>query len=334
MATEAQALKHGDVVAAHSVHEFVFSVPDLGDAQRFYEAFGLEVRHEQGCLGLYTHGHQHRWARIFEGSHKRLLWLSWGVYARDLDAFERRLQAYRIERIEAPEGAEQGGIWLRGPDGLAHQLVVAEKCSPDMKTVRVMPPEHSDRGRAPQHSHVMQVRPQRLSHILLFSPDIDAGLQFYSRILGLRLSDRSGSIIAFMHTPHGSDHHLIAMARSHRYGLHHSSWDVPSIDDVGIGSQQMAAAGYSEGWGIGRHVLGSNYFRYVRDPWGSYAEYSYDIDFIAANQEWPADDYPPENALYVWGAEPPRDFTTNYEDQPEAQWQDAADRRASSSTHP
>jgi catechol 2,3-dioxygenase-like lactoylglutathione lyase family enzyme len=332
MASQAQSPKRGDVVAAHSVHEFVFSVPDLDQAKRFYESFGLEVRQEQGCLGLYTYGHQHRWARIFEGDKKRLLWLSWGIYAEDLASFSDRLSGLGIERINAPEHAERSGIWFRGPDGLPHQLVVADKCAPESKTVRIMPPDHSNCGRAPQRSHITQVRPHRLSHILLFVPDVDEGLAFYSNVLGLRLSDRSGSIIAFMHTPHGSDHHLIAMAKSHRYGLHHSSWDVSSIDDVGSGSQQMAAAGYGEGWGLGRHVLGSNYFRYVRDPWGSYAEYSYDIDYIAANQEWPAGDYPAEDALYVWGPAPPADFTTNYEDEPETLWHEAVDHHASHAT--
>ena len=38
-----------------------------------------------------------------------------------------------------------------------------------------------------------------------------------------RLSDRSGPGIAFLHSPHGSDHHLIALAKSDGPGLHHSN---------------------------------------------------------------------------------------------------------------
>ena len=83
---------------------------------------------------------------------------------------------------------------------------------------------------------------------------------------------------------------------------------------VAVFSGLLAArAGYPEGWGVGRHVLGSNYFRYVQDPWGSYAEYSYDIDFVAPGAEWPAADHPPEDALYVWGPDVPRDFVVNHE---------------------
>ncbi|PTN47287.1 metapyrocatechase, partial [Achromobacter xylosoxidans] len=148
---------------------------------------------------------------------------------------------------------------------------------------------------------------------LLFSADVVRATRFYVDALGLRVSDTSGDAIAFIHSPHGSDHHLIALAKSHGLGLHHSSWCVPSIDAVGQGMEQMGAAGYADGWGVGRHVLGSNYFRYVRDPWGSYAEYSYDIDFIAEGQKWPSGDYPPEDSLYVWGPALPPDFITNHE---------------------
>lgn len=37
---------------------------------------------------------------------------------------------------------------------------------------------------------------------------------------------------------------------------------------IGLGAKQMADEVYTRGWGLGRHVLGSNYFHYIRDPWG------------------------------------------------------------------
>src|SRR3546814_1019528 len=73
--------------------------------------------------------------------------------------------------------------------------------------------------------------------------------------------------------------------------MHHQSWDVGSIQEVGLGSGQMARAGFTRGWGLGRHVLGANYFYYVRAPRGSYSEYSADIDFIPADCEWTAGDH-------------------------------------------
>jgi hypothetical protein len=80
-----------------------------------------------------------------------------------------------------------------------------------------------------------------------------------------------------------------------------------------MGTQQMIQAGYEHGWGIGRHVLGSNYFRYVRDPWGSYAEYSFDIDYVDAGRTWPMANHAVEDSLYVWGPDVPEDFIVNKE---------------------
>jgi len=106
---------------------------------------------------------------------------------------------------------------------------------------------------------------------------------------------------------------LTAFAKSDKPGLHHSSWDVGSIDDIGLGSEQMRQGGYKEGWGVGRHVLGSNFFYYVRDPWNSWAEYSFDIDFIPPDGTWKAGDYAPEDSLYVWGPDLHPEFITNFE---------------------
>ena len=86
-----------------------------------------------------------------------------------------------------------------------------------------------------------------------------------------------------------------------------------SLNDIGLGAMQMAGHGYVDGWGLGRHVLGSNYFHYVRDPWGSYCEYSSDMDYIPANYPWVARDHEAEDAFYVWGPKPPADWTHNHE---------------------
>ncbi|MEF9602180.1 VOC family protein [Paracoccus sp. PXZ] len=137
-----------------------------------------------------------------------------------------------------------------------------------------------------QRSQAPVVRPRRLAHLLVFTPSVPESIAFYSCNLGLRISDRSGDGICFMHGIHGSDHHLIAFVKSSAPGLHHCFWDVSDINQIGMGAMQMADKGYSRGWGLGRHVLGSNYFHYVRDPWGSYSEYSADIDYIPLDHDW------------------------------------------------
>ena len=63
----------------------------------------------------------------------------------------------------------------------------------------------------------------------------------------------------------------------------------------------------------------TNYFHYVRDPWGSFAEYSCDIDYIPKSQQWVAGNHAPEDSLSLWGPEPPDYFIANHEGATELQ---------------
>jgi hypothetical protein len=44
----------------------------------------------------------------------------------------------------------------------------------------------------------------------------------------------AGDGVCFMHGIHGSDHHLLAFAKSSATGLHHCSWDVGSIEEIDV----------------------------------------------------------------------------------------------------
>ena len=308
------ATRRAGVTAVHSVERVVFTVPEIEAAEKFYTAFGLRVKRDKQRIDLYAHGHLHCWMSVIaNGQAKALQYISFGIFAEDEAVFSDRIEQFGVG-CEAHSLAPAGGLWLRSPDGVAMQLVVADKVSPDNKTPRNLPrPSARGDASAAMRSQTSQVLPRWLSHVLVFSPDVSGMVRFCEDVLGLRLSDRSGDLVAFMHTPHGSDHHLFAFVKSDAAGLHHTSWDVGSLDDVGEGSEQLRAAGYTEGWGVGRHVLGSNYFYYARDPWGSFAEYSYDIDFVPAISEWVAGDYPPEDSFYLWGPAVPEWFVINTE---------------------
>lgn len=302
------------VCAVHSISRFVFSVPDLEEARRFYTEFGLDTRRVGDRLDLYAHGHAHCWAQIYAtGQAKTLEYLALGIYERDLEVMRARIDRHQID-CQAHPMSDGGGLWLNSPDGVPIQLLVCPKVSPDAKspqapaTVSLAGPAAASSRRMPQPT-----RPRHLSHIALFTRDVERMVRFSTDILGLRLSDQSGDVMAFVHTPHGGEHHLLAFAKSSAPGLHHSGWDVGSIDEVGQGAMQMRLQGYGRGWGLGRHQLGSNYFHYVRDPWGSFAEYSFDIDFVPAGSPRPASVHPAEDSLCAWGPEVPDDFDKNHE---------------------
>lgn len=311
--TQAAPPRRSNALGIHSLNRFAFSVPDLAQAERFYRAFGLDVSRDGDRLDLRTQGHPHCWGHVHgTGQPKKLQYLSFSAYDDDLDALAKRIDARG--RCEPHPLSDGTGIWIRDPDGTPVQLVAGPKVSPAGKSEAVPAAAVAPgKGAAPSRSSALPVLPRRLSHVLLFSPDVGRQVAFYREVLGLRLSDRSGEIIAFLHAPHASDHHVLAFAKSDAPGLHHSSWDVGSLDDVGLGAELMKTQGYAKGWGVGRHVLGSNYFYYVQDPWGSWAEYSHGIDFVPADVDWPAADHPPEDSFYIWGPAVPDDFIINHE---------------------
>ena len=308
------ASRRPDALGVHSLDHFALAVPDLGVARRYYESFGLDVRERGAALDLFTVDHPHRWGVITEGPRKALQYLSFGIFADDVERFHTHLQEQGVQRLDPPPGTESNGFWFRDPDASLIELKVAEKSSPNAKSSAALGALVGPDARgAPLRGHAGMVRPRRMAHVLLFARDVPATLAFYTRVLGLRLSDEAGGVIAFLHGVHGSDHHMVAFAKSDGPGFHHCSWDVGSVNDIGIGAMQMADKGYSAGWGLGRHVLGSNYFHYVRDPWGSYSEYSCDIDYVSADRDWQGASHDVENSLYLWGPRPPQDFTFNYE---------------------
>jgi catechol 2,3-dioxygenase-like lactoylglutathione lyase family enzyme len=259
-------------LGVHSVDHYHFAVPDLAVAKNFYAEFGLDITEKGNVLTVNTFDHPHMWGTIGEGSRKKFGYVSFGAFEDDMERFSERLQAMGIKRLDPPPGIDSNGLWFRAPDGVLVEVKVAAKSSPDEKSrfsFKSVGP--GERG-APFRSAMPRTYPRRLSHVLLFTPDVPKAIEFYTRVLGLRVSDHSGDNIAFLHGIHGSDHHMFALARSDTPGHHHFSWDVGSVDEIGGGAMHMLEKGFAKGWGLGRHVLGSNYFHYVRDPWGSYSE--------------------------------------------------------------
>lgn len=297
----------------HSVDHFALEVPSLEEAHRFFTAFGLRVDEEGGHLCLRTDASDHVWGRLYPGPCKRLAYLSVSTYPNEYKALVE--QALAAGATPAPAGGYVSGEgrWIHDDSGNLLQVKSGPKVTPTSPSGQATTPQRAGSRGVGGRSGVAQVRPLRLSHLLMFTPDIERSIAFYRDALGLRLADRSREAVAFMHGRHGSDHHLVAFAGSSAKGWHHSSWDVAGVDDVGRGGEQMRDAGYAEGWGTGRHVLGSNYFHYVRDPWGSLAEYSAGIDYVPAGHAWPAGDHPVEDSLYLWGPQLPAWFVENTE---------------------
>jgi catechol 2,3-dioxygenase-like lactoylglutathione lyase family enzyme len=303
--------------AIHSLDHFSLTVPNLDEAERYYTSFGLAVSRRGDVLEIRAYGDAHVWLIVRPGTRKQLDYVCLGLFAEDMPTLRARLVDRGIQPLAPPYGGGGDDIWLREPAGSLLCVGVRPKMSVDAKDLSPRVPSGEGVRGSALRGVLGPVRPRRLAHTLLFTSMIEQTIDFYVDILGLRVSDFPGPV-AFLHCTHGSDHHVVALASCPvGGGYHHSAWDVETLDDVGRGALQMEDAGYGEGgWGLGRHVLGSNYFHYVRDPWGSYTEYSFDIDYIPKSMDWKTGYPSPENSLYLWGPKVPDDFTVNHEADP------------------
>jgi catechol 2,3-dioxygenase-like lactoylglutathione lyase family enzyme len=301
-----------------TLQDVALFVPDLDAGEAFYTAMGLESRREGNEVVLRCAGRAQDQVRLIAGPKKAIAWVTWGMRQVDFALLAGRLHALHIPVEMAPGGAPPGGLWLRDPDGVLLHLQVAEPAPQTRPPVEINNPgRHPLRvaRRGAPHRDI-EARPRKLGHLLKFSTDINRDMRFYTEVLGMKLSDRIGDKLAlFLRCGGDSDHHTLALATSEAPGLHHLSWEMGNLDQLQLCAERMIGAGYRDGWGVGRHIYGSNYFHYVRDPWMGLNELFWDMDFIPEGSPWQVE-VPEEgpDALYQWATmPPPEDFLKNYE---------------------
>lgn len=297
----------------HSINHVGLLMPDLAEASRFMHAFGLRVEQRGQQLNVRASASEHVWLRVQRGDKKQLAFVSVGCYAEDYLQICQQIEAAGGQPASAHALGSDDGYWFRDPHGTLLQLRVAPKMMPDQKTPMADRSVPAGVQGAAFRDTMATVAPTRLAHMLMFTPDVQRSVEFYEQALGVRVADRSADLVAFTYARHGCDHHLLAFVKSDGIGVHHTSWDLPAIEDLGIGAAQMRNAGFPYQWGLGRHVLGSNYFNYVRDQAGKWWEYNCHIDYIPAGMPWQGGDHPPENSFYLWGPDLPSDFAVNGE---------------------
>ena len=305
-------------MAVHSLRHYVLEIPDLEEGKKFYTEFGLQAREENGRVHLRCDGRETDQVILCQGSKKRLHHVAFCADADQIDAIKTKVAANSGSLAEAPDGFSSEGLWLRDPFDVLIHVEAADKNPPvhPEPAFTINSPGHlnrQDEWAMHPRKECPPIRPRRLGHVLLFTPDVLAHRKFFTDVLGFRLSDYTDDILGFMHLPGGSDHHVVAFAKAETSGFHHGSFEVGSPDEVGQGGEHMEEIGYNNGWGFGRHTVGSNFFWYVRDPWNGYAEYFSDIDYIADSDQWSVSNYPTKDGFYNWGPPPPEDFVTNYE---------------------
>ena len=286
-------------------------VPKLEEAHDFYTGFGLEAGETGDRLDLRCAGRDQDQLRLVEGPHKAFQHVAFTIAPGSGQEYQAHLERSGVRLVDAPTEASGDGIWFQDPDG-RYVNVQEDVVAPARE---VEPPALNLAGRyerfdQPRWQQIIgtEVKPRRLGHSLVFTPDLERLERFYLEVVGMGLSDRLKGLVSFLNTGEG-DHHVFGFIQSTHPGFHHASFEVDGFDQIGLGAQQMVSKGYTEGFGLGRHTLGSNLFYYARDPWGSWVEYFSDIDQITCN--WVPNDWevPPAS----WSGELHPEFLENHE---------------------
>lgn len=292
-------------MAIHRLNSITVGVPDPSLAGGFYKEFGLD----ETSPGSYSTADGGEQLHLRDAPRRQLLEMALGCADPD-----------DLDRIAAAVVALDLGVDCRRDD---EALVLAEPVTATSVRIEVTEPlvleprtqagynspgayERFDE-RAPGILRETPVRPRKLSHVVLGSPDPATTQRFFVDGLGFKISDEIEHVGAFLRC--STDHHNLLVQAAPVTYLHHTSWQVDDVDEIGRGAAAMLAADPSRHvWGLGRHFLGSNFFWYLRDPAGNFAEYSSDIDVIVDDELWEPGVWSGMRSLMAWGPPVPPSF--------------------------
>jgi catechol-2,3-dioxygenase len=156
----------------------------------------------------------------------------------------------------------------------------------------------------PPHYDSVAPRPDKFEHITLKSTDRPALEDLFTRVLGLRLSDRAGDRTSWLRA--SDEHHGVSVIGDDVNALHHYAWQFGSFAVLGEVGDHLMNHGHTFLWGPGHHGIGDNYFCYFNDSDGVIVEYSAGIQRIE-NEETYSPRVWEDSPLTVnrWGNPPP-----------------------------
>jgi catechol 2,3-dioxygenase-like lactoylglutathione lyase family enzyme len=290
-------------MALHRLTSITMGVPNVAETAAYYQEFGL-TPDADGWLSTRDGGRQ---LRIVPAPTRRLADLHVGVDdADDLDRTAASLHRMGIDvyrepgRISAVESVTGTRAYLEIADRIDQRAVPA---------TRYNGPGRLERSgqRAPGVLRAGRVMPRKLGHAVVGSTDYQVTEAFFVSGLGFKVSDHIKGAGAFLRC--STDHHNVLVLAAPVSFLHHTSWQVEDIDEVGRGACAMLGDHPERHvWGLGRHHGGSNFFWYLKDPAGNFSEYYSDMDCIVDDQLWTPEDLEGARGLYSWGPPPPPSF--------------------------
>src|SRR2546422_4441919 len=180
-------------MAVKALLHYALEIPDQTVGEKFYTGFGLvDEPGRDGAVRLRPALLKRETVLLYGGPKKRLHHVAFGAPGAEFEATRESLRRAGVSQVDPPRGAPEGGLWVRDPDGnLVNVRPEAGETPPADPPLALNSPGHTPRTGARGCPDRFEARPRRLGHVLLFSGDLDRMIDFYTRVLGMKLSDRS-----------------------------------------------------------------------------------------------------------------------------------------------
>ncbi|PHQ63236.1 MAG: oxidoreductase [Sphingobium sp.] len=255
------------MTAVTEIRHVGYGVTDLNDERAFYrDIWGLrDAGEHDGMAHFAAEGHDEPYVvRLRQADVARIDVIALAADSRaDVDALHEKVAAHGCRIIFTPKNLDTlgGGYGFRffSTDGLPFEISsdVARGQMRDMQRWEGIP--------------------QKISHIVLHSPDHQATVQFFVDVLGFKVSDWLGDFMAFLRC--NQWHHRIAILPGPPC-LNHVAYDMLSVDDMMRGIHRLKQKGTDIRWGPGRHTAGNNTFSYFTTPNGFAVEYTSELEEV------------------------------------------------------
>jgi len=107
------------------------------------------------------------------------------------------------------------------------------------------------------------IMPLKLGHVAYRVSDVQKVVDFYTGVLGFRVSDWRDHTFAFLRC--GPDHHTVNFVFDETPQLHHIAFEVKDWAEIQRAAEWLAKNGIHLVWGPGRHIIGHNIAIYHRN---------------------------------------------------------------------
>ncbi|MCZ4521765.1 VOC family protein [Rhodococcus ruber] len=290
-------------MALHGLAKVTIGVPNVDETIGYYTDFGL-THNGNGSFSTVNGGEQ---LQIVGSPQRRMVELS--IAADNEDDIESI--AHRLVGLGQQVERDPTSLSVHEPvTGTRIRVVVKPRLvfEPAVAASLYNGPGRIDRwGRAQFLSRTDKVRPRKLGHAVIGSTDLETTMKFFTEGLGFKVSDYMGDKAAFLRC--SVEHHNVLVMAAPVNFLHHTSWQVDDVDEVGRGAFSMLQDNPERHiWGLGRHYAGANFFWYLKDPAGNFSEYYSDMDTVPEDELWSPQVLEGLQGLYAWGPPPPPSF--------------------------